>query len=148
MFESIFNDSIFLSNFSSPRSFFFINNEKKKKKFATATLANLHYLHSLFPFKVFDHRFRFTRLPFSIPSRPSSTDKSDNFLPPLPCTRIAFTSKCTVYDGARNYCIFLLSSMPLVPFFSSLVSSFLKKCFIRDEIASRAFQEKYFYDQP
>ena len=89
------------------------------------TLANLHYLHSLLhhsKFSIIASVLRGFR--FLSPSQPSSTDKSDNFLPRLPRTRIAFTSKCTVYDGARNYCIFLLVhasslslSLSLVPFF-------------------------------
>lgn len=113
------------------------------------TLANLHYLHSLLhhsKFSIIASVLRGFR--FLSPSQPSSTDKSDNFLPRLPRTRIAFTSKCTVYDGARNYCIFLLVHASSLSFFLSraffFLLSFLKKCFIRDEIASRAFQEKYF----
>lgn len=43
----------------------------------------------------------------------------------------------TLYDDAPNYRVFLLQSVHFLP--SPLVSLFLQKCFIRDEIASRVF---------
>ena len=136
------------SNRSSTIQFFSTN---KKKKLATKLHARKFTLSSFTspPFKVFDHRFRFTRLPFSI-SLPAflhgqkrqfsstSSPHTDSFYEQMHSLRW----RAELLHFSPRPCLLSLSLSLSRAFFFLL--SFLKKCFIRDEIASRAFQEKYF----